>query len=386
MAKIPTEAPRFPWWYRNPRRLDLITLLVALIPAAAGAVVMTWLQANPWEALPAAITIVGALASRRAPRIATLFVATAPPVSSLLEISPTLAWGLVVLTAPLLTLRGAPTVLVMWVGATANAVAVELYSLPRFELVQVSAAVLLVIASTATATALKKQIGYLQAMQERALEAIAERDREAERRIVEERLRIARDLHDVVGHKVALVSIQLSLAEVHAAKDAGQTKATLRQARGGIQSILHEMQRILEVLRFSEAEDVGRPTGGIDALPELIGSFRQVGMTVHADIDRVEEPVDSLVDTAIYRIAQESLTNAQKYGTGAARVSLRIADSTIDLRVSNAILRRAQTTGASYGLVGMRERVKSAGGTLDIVDDDGHFEVIACVPTSGEQS
>lgn len=386
MPSRPADAPRFPWWYRNPRRLDAITLLVAVVPAAVGAFVLILLHQQVLEAVPAVVTIAGALLSRRVPRTATLVVAAAPLLTYPLDIDPTLAWCLVVVSAPLLTMRGPSATLVMWTGAVSNAASVALNSLPGLELIPTSVSAILVVAATATAAATKRQISYLRAMEDRAIEAIAERDREAERRIVEERLRIARDLHDVVGHKVAIVSVQLSLAEVNVAKDPERATDALHEARGGIQAILHEMQRILEVLRFSDGEDAGRPTGGIAALPELIGSFRKVGMSIDARLAPVDEHVDALVDTAIYRVAQESLTNAQKHGDGSAQITLGLADGTIELRVSNGVARHSQESGSGFGLVGMRERVESTGGTLKITDDGDRFEVVARIRTTGEST
>lgn len=383
MAEIQTES--FPWWFRDPRRLDRVALLIAVVPAVFGAAVLLIADMSLLDVVPAIIALVGVGLSRRFPRVAPFVVALAPLITLVLHVDSTFAWTLTILSAPLFTLRGPSAMLVFWVAVVANATTTGLANLPNFDGITFAASILLAVAAVATAAAFQKQIGYLTAMQEQARRALAARDREAERSIIEERLRIARDLHDVVGHEVALVSVQLSLAEVHAARDEAKTKHALGEARSGIQSILREMQRILEVLRFSEGEDAKRPTGDIRAVPALIASFRRVGMSIDADLATVADRVDAAVDTAIYRVAQESLTNAQKYGSGTTRIALRQEHDVVELRVDNRVAPEPHAGGSGFGLVGMRERVESAGGSLTLSNDDGRFSVVARMRTTGEQ-
>lgn len=384
VTEIRTET--FPWWFRDPRRLERVALLIAVIPALLGTFVLLVSDRRALETVPAVVALAGVALSRRSPRLAVFVVALAPLVTLVIDIDSTFSWTMPILMAPLLVLRGPSTMLVMWVLVIANATTTGLTNLPEFfDGITFAASILLVLAAIATTAALQKQIGYLRAMQEQAIEALAARDREAERSIIDERLRIARDLHDVVGHEVALVSVQLSLAEVHAARDVDKTKQALAEARGGIQGILHEMQRILEVLRFSEGEDAKRPTGDVRALPELIESFRHVGMTIDADLAPITDRLDAAVDTAIYRVTQESLTNAQKYGSGSARVALAQDGDVLELRVENRVAAEPRAGGSGFGLIGMRERVESAGGSLSIAREGGRFAVFARMRTTGEQ-
>lgn len=383
MTDIRTET--FPWWFRDPRRLERVALLIAVIPALLGTFVLLVSDMSLLEVIPAVVALAGVALSNRTPRLAPFIIALAPLVTLVIDIDSTFSWTMPIMAAPLLVLRSPSTMLVMWVLVIANATTSGLTNMPNFDGITFAASILLVLAAIATTAALQKQIGYLKAMQEQAIEALAARDREAERSIIDERLRIARDLHDVVGHEVALVSVQLSLAEVHASRDVDKTKQALAEARGGIQSILHEMQRILEVLRFSEGEDAKRPTGDVRALPELIESFRRVGMTIDADLAPVEGRLDAAVDTAVYRVTQESLTNAQKYGSGSARVALKQDADVIELCVENRIASEPRAGGSGFGLVGMRERVESAGGSLGIVHEGGRFAVVARMRTTGDQ-
>jgi len=383
VTQIQTES--FPWWFRDPRRLDRVALFIAVVPALFGAVVLLIADTSALETVPAVIALVGIALSRRAPRIAAFVVALAPLITLVLHVDSTFAWTLPILASPLFVLRGPSPMLVLWVASVANATTTGLAHLPGFDGITFAASILLVIAAVATTAALQKQIGYLRAMQEEAQRALEARDREAERSIIEERLRIARDLHDVVGHQVALVSVQLSLAEVHATRDEAKTRQALIEARRGIQSILHEMQRILEVLRFAEGDDAKRPTGDVRALPGLIASFRRVGMSVDAELATVEGRLDAAVDTAVYRVTQESLTNAQRYGSGTVRVALRQDGDVVELRVENRVAAGPRAGGSGFGLVGMRERVQSAGGSLAVSNGDDRFTVVARMRTTGEQ-
>ncbi|WP_105567847.1 sensor histidine kinase [Microbacterium halophytorum] len=385
----PAETP-LPWWFRHPARLDIVVLLVAVIPAVAGSVVLVFADVGDpadisLSLIPPGCAIAAALASHRFPRIALAVVALGTAATVPLHIEPTLAWTLMVFSAPLLTLRGPSAALVAWVGALANGAATSLNTLGSIDGVSLAASVIMVLAVTAMTAALKKQIEYLTAMQRQAREAIAARDREAERSIIEERLRIARDLHDAVGHEAAIVSVQISLAEVNLRKDPDTAGSALAEARGGVQGILHEMQRILEVLRFSEGEDASRPTGGTSALPELIASFRRVGLDVDAELKPISGRIDPAVDAAAYRMTQEALTNAQRYGAGRTEIALAESGGVIELRVANAIADPRPPSGSGFGLVGMRERVESAGGSLEITDEGGRFSIAARMRTTGER-
>jgi len=108
-------------------------------------------------------------------------------------------------------------------------------------------------------------------------------------------------------------------------------------------------------------------------------------MTIDADIAPVEGRLDAAVDTAVYRVTQESLTNAQKYGSGSARVTLKQHADVLELRVENRVAAEPRAGGSGFGLVGMRERVESAGGSLAIARGGGRFAVTARMRTTGEQ-
>ena len=163
-------------------------------------------------------------------------------------------------------------------------------------------------------------------LEQRAADAITARQREVERGVVEERLRIARDLHDLMGHEVAVLNMQIGVAEVHLPSTADRSRQALQAARAAVQSVLQETQQILAVLRNVQGPlTSGQPTPGAERIGELVDSFRQIGLQVDAQVDEgIAELVHPTTGLAMYRIIQEALTNARRYGDG-RRPSLHAA-------------------------------------------------------------
>lgn len=243
------------------------------------------------------------------------------------------------------------------------------------------------IAAAAAGNAVRNRDRYWKALEERALDAIAARESETNRRVAEERVRIARDLHDMVGHEIAVVNMNLGVAEVNLPPDSQRSRDALDAARAGVTAVLRETQSILQVLRggSSAVEDQTQPVPGVDQISGLIDSYRRIGLKVNAEIDTVVDKLDPTVDTAIYRIVQEALTNAHRHGNSDVDLAIKSAAGFIVAAVTN---RRSSTgsrnlPGEGYGLVGMRERATSAGGVLDIGGDETMFTVTATVPIHG---
>lgn len=229
----------------------------------------------------------------------------------------------------------------------------------------------------AAGSAVRAQQGYLESMRQRALDAEAAAELAIERGIAEERLRIARDLHDAVGHEVAVVSMNLGAAEVQLPADSAGARDALAAARAGVQRVLREMQQILDVLRRGDGDEDRSPVADANQIGQLVQTMRAGGTVVDASIEDLGE-LDQGVSTAAYRIAQEALTNAQRYGTGAIRLSVSGDGDQVILDIGNP---RSQTKvpvrGSGYGLVGMRERAESVGGHLEVVEDADTFHVRA---------
>ncbi|MFT4305744.1 MAG: histidine kinase, partial [Microbacterium sp.] len=236
-------------------------------------------------------------------------------------------------------------------------------------------------AAAAIGSGLRLQHRYLAVLEQRAAEAIATREREAERRVAEERVRIARDLHDVVGHEVAVVSMQLGIAEMAIPVDNTDARNALRAARAGVRNVLTESQHILAVLRSPDHDAATAPVPGVARIPELLTSYQQLGLTITATMDDLTD-VGSTAGVALYRVLQEALTNAHRYGTGSADIRISAAADHVALRVQNRRHPGAARSGigSGLGLVGMRERINAAGGTLTADADGVLFVVEAHIP------
>jgi signal transduction histidine kinase len=243
-------------------------------------------------------------------------------------------------------------------------------------------------AGGAIGSALRIHQQYWASLEQRTADAIATRESEAIRRVAEERLRIARDLHDVVGHQVAVVSMHLGVAEVNLPADADPARAALASARTAVRSVLLETQRILNLLRRGTLDDdpAGQPAPELSRLPELVDSYRQIGLQVDATLGEMPDDIDPAVSLTAYRIVQEALTNAHRHGDGTAELSVTAADGRLLIEMVNARGRNGagRDVGSGFGLVGVRERVTSAGGRLTVTDDDeGPFRLTAALTTDG---
>lgn len=228
---------------------------------------------------------------------------------------------------------------------------------------------------------------YVTSVLERAERAERTREEEARRRVAEERLRVARDLHDLLAHSITLVGVQTSVAAHVLAADperldrAAVAKAlddiadTCRSARG-------ELRATLEVLRAGTAEEPRGPLPGLDGIADLAQAARTSGAEVDLAVREADAP--PAVGAAAYRIVQEALTNAVRHGGPRLTVRVRVDVAGAALRVTvtddgRGVDDLSQTPG--FGLVGMRERARSVGGTLEAGPrPEGGFMVSAVLP------
>ncbi|TGA95231.1 histidine kinase [Streptomyces sp. MZ04] len=228
---------------------------------------------------------------------------------------------------------------------------------------------------------------YVASVVERAVRAERTREEEARRRVAEERLRVARDLHDLLAHSITLVGVQTSVAAHVLAADperldrAAVAKAlddiaeTCRSARG-------ELRATLEVLRSGPEESRG-PLPGLGGLPDLADAARISGAEVDLAVRETDAP--PAVGAAAYRIIQEALTNAVRHGGPGLtiRVGVRMEDAALKVTVTDDGRADARDPSHTpgFGLVGMRERARSVGGTLEAGPrDEGGFMVNAVLP------
>ncbi|MFD0533888.1 sensor histidine kinase [Actinomadura luteofluorescens] len=190
--------------------------------------------------------------------------------------------------------------------------------------------------------------------------------REAEQRAAgEERLRIARELHDVVGHHLSLINVQAGTSLHRFHRDPAQGEAALAAIKSSSREALRDLRATLGVLRQADEEAPTAPAPTLDGIGALIGSARSAGLTVHGRVTGDAEPPTE-VGLAAYRIVQESLTNVSRHAA-AARVTVSVERGPGALLVEVADDGRgaaAHPAGPGSGVDGMRERARALGGEL----------------------
>jgi signal transduction histidine kinase len=230
---------------------------------------------------------------------------------------------------------------------------------------------------------------------ERAAQLLREQAAEARRIVTEERTRIARELHDVVAHRVSLMTVQAGAAKAVAAQD----PEGARQAMGAVEQAgrqaLDELRHLLGVLRPGADLDGLGPQPGLADLPRLVEQIRGAGVDVSLATDGVSAELPARVDLFAYRIVQEALTNVLKHAGPGAHTQVRLSTNrsgivieVLDDGQGSIVMpgsAPAQGGARGHGIVGMRERALLLGGTLDAGPRrGGGFQVVACLPTGGE--
>ena len=251
--------------------------------------------------------------------------------------------------------------------------------------------VLIMLVWTALAFALgvavRTQRAYVVALAERARRAEETREHEARVRVAEERVRIARELHDVVAHHIAVINVHAGLARRAAGRDPAVVDASLGHVQDAARTVLDELGAVLQVLRSNDTLDPATaPTPGLDRLDDLLATFAAAGLAVRTRTTGRRGDMDPICDLEAFRIIQEALTNASKHGAGpSAELSLAYSTGALTLAVSNPVTGDpGPVAGASprgHGLIGMRERAAACGGSLTAQrDGQGMFRVDAVIP------
>ncbi|WP_411105917.1 sensor histidine kinase [Streptomyces sp. cmx-4-9] len=228
--------------------------------------------------------------------------------------------------------------------------------------------------AAAAGDAVRSRRAFVDAIRERAERAEQSREEEARRRVAEERLRIARDLHDVVAHHIALVNVQAGVAAHVMDKRPDQAKEALAHVRDASRSALNELRATVGLLRQSgDPEAPTEPAPGLAVLDALVDTFLHAGLPVRVmvQLGREEGPLPAAVDLAAYRVIQEALTNVRKHaGTGArAEVSVVRVGACVEVTVLDdggsaaAPAPEPAEAGGGHGLLGMRERATALGGS-----------------------
>jgi signal transduction histidine kinase len=227
----------------------------------------------------------------------------------------------------------------------------------------------------------KRQL-YAQAFAERA--RVLERERDANARVAaaEERVRIAREMHDVVGHSVSVMVVQAGAERLALGEERPATREALLAIERTGREALAEMSRLLGVLR-KEGEGLAlAPRPSLAQVDALVQTVRAVGIPVELRVEGDQTALPPSVDVSAYRIVQEALTNVVKHaGPARATVVVRYSGRAVEVEVTDDGCGSVNGNAAGYGLAGMRERVALHGGTLDTGSrSDGGFTVKARLP------
>ncbi|MGW2773663.1 histidine kinase [Streptomyces olivaceoviridis] len=213
---------------------------------------------------------------------------------------------------------------------------------------------------------------------------------ETRRAVVEERARIARDVHDVVAHTLSVMVVQAGAADDVFTERPDQARQALRDIEGAARSALGELRLTLRAFRPEAGEGVAgeprTPGPSLTRLDELADTVRATGMTVHVHREGAADGLPAAVDLTAYRIIQEALTNTLRHAVGADEVSVRVMDEGHCLEIT--VVDNGRTaqgiwagTSAGRGLVGMKERTRLVGGSLHAGPrPGGGFEVVARLP------
>lgn len=263
--------------------------------------------------------------------------------------------------------------------------------------------VLLFLLGAVTGYAVRNHRAYLAEALARAERAEASLEEEARRRVAEHRVRIARDLHDSIAHRMAVINVQTGVAKHFAGTRPEASREALEHVERAAQEALAELSAVVSALRDGEAPTL--PGGadpahsGFAGLADLIGSFAASGMAVAVELPERETLLPRELEATAYRIVQEALTNAHKHAPGArVRIHAAVDAGGLTLEVSNGpsltppprqpgrsgpSVHSGRSGRSGHGLVGMRERVTEAGGTLTTGPTaDGGYAVRATLPAA----
>jgi signal transduction histidine kinase len=380
-------ASRPPSWPRAlSLRRDLALPLVVLAVQVTGAAVITRADANlfgphaPLDAVDWVLLVAGpvALAARRRHPVPVLWVTVATTLPSsgtgLAHVSMVVAFFAAATAGKRYAAWSALTLCFVWTIWLAP-LAYD-YAIPRVNDVLLLGGWTLALVIAAEAT---------RSHAERAAATRATRQIERRRHQSEERLRVARDLHDVIGHNISLINVQASMGLDLMDSQPEQARAALSAIKSASKEALEELRTMLTTLRRDDEAAPRSPAPGLGRLPELIGLTRAAGLSVEVEIAGQAPPLPAAVQLAAYRIIQESLTNVARHA-GQARVTVRVTFDDADMHVEidddgTPPSGGVAATGTGSGITGMRERATALGGDLSAgFRPSGGFRVSARLP------
>jgi signal transduction histidine kinase len=371
---------------------DPLRLLDAVVPLLAAAAITAGVLVRPggrvWPlalGLPAALVL---FLRRRAPA-ATLAVSGG---LTLALFAVDHSAGVIAAVAPAAALyslaltRGRVHLIVATSVAVVAVVAADVFLAGGHALtLQTAAHVALVAVPLLAAEALRNHRSYVRVLLERLELAERTREEEAQRRAEQERLRIARDLHDIVAHTLTTINVQAGVAAHLLDRDPSHAKGALTTIAAASHDALEELRTVLGVLRGPDGADAPlEPVPSLASIDDLLQQARDTGMDARfAVAGEQPELVPDAVQLAAYRIVQESLTNARRHAPGAAAtVNISYGATALHLVVENETVPGHASNGSrtGVGILGMCERAGALGGTLEAGPDQRIFRVTADLP------
>ncbi|WP_330308463.1 MULTISPECIES: sensor histidine kinase [unclassified Streptomyces] len=334
----------------------------------------------------------GALAVRRLRPLVALAVSA--PAAEVFLVESGSDSGVLILLAPLIALYTVADMVerrrALFLGSGAVAALALVHAVHRPALLGPQNLAFIALGGLAIAAgdSSRNRRAYLAEAEGRASRAEREREQDARRRIAEERLRIARDLHDAVGHQLALISVQSNVAGQALDQDTASAREAIGHVKSASRRALGELRDTVSLLR--QPGDAIAPTAipapGLDGLADLLASLTASGLDIDRRIEGAVVPLAPAADLTAYRVIQESLTNVYKHSdTRRARLTLtydsdRLRITVDDLGGPGDVPRPVGSAGR-HGIVGMRERVLALGGHFSAGPRaDGAFQVAAALP------
>ncbi|HEX6310545.1 MAG TPA: sensor histidine kinase [Acidimicrobiia bacterium] len=223
---------------------------------------------------------------------------------------------------------------------------------------------------------------------ERVVEAAHTREEETRRRAGEERMRIARELHDVLAHNISLINVQAGVALHLLDDEPAQARTAMTAIKDASKDALRELRSVLGVLRQVDKAEPRTPAPGLGDLDGLVARAEGAGLTVRLERDGPVRSMPSDVDVAAFRIVQEALTNVTRHaGPATATVRIGYSERELTLQVDDdgpGTAAAGRARGAGQGITGMRERARALGGQLEAGPrPGGGFRVRARLPLDG---
>lgn len=244
------------------------------------------------------------------------------------------------------------------------------------------------VASLILGETTRSRRAYLEQVEQRALDAERTREDEARRRAGEERIRIARELHDILAHRISMISVQSGVGAHLLDRDPDQARRALVAVNQASKEALQELRAALGLLRQVDGPEPRSPAPGLAQLDGVVASATAAGVEVRVDVSGQPRELATGVDLAAYRIVQESMTNVVRHARAAtARVAIAYRRADVVIQVEDdgrGVKAGGEPAGGGNGLIGMRERATALGGDLEAGPQaGGGFRVRARLPLDG---